>query len=293
MKSAFLYHLYSGDLWFTALGLSVFAIALDALRGDQSKIVRRTSRTLFLLALPLAGLSGVPVPWGLALLGILVWSVLLFVGFGERPAISGWAAAAFIILAAAGIVNEVIWRLPAEAPSSRPETLIVFGDSLSSGGFEESGTWVNRLRDESPMKIVDLSRASATTGSALDLQLQEAPAHCERCSVIIELGGNDMLDGESPRTFEENLRRLISEMRLRGADRIWFIEFPVLPGGWRWAAAQRRLATAEGVTIVPRRILAGVLVDPAFTLDGLHLSDAGHRELARRLEVWLGLEGER
>ncbi|MDX1583025.1 MAG: GDSL-type esterase/lipase family protein [Thermoanaerobaculia bacterium] len=290
MKSAILFHLYSGDVWFTALGLAIVAIALDRWRGRESILVRRVSRISFLLAVPLAGLAGVPLTLWLVVPGLIAWTGCLVFGFGRRNGgVAPWVAAAFVILASAGIISEVIWRAGETVGERPPDILVVFGDSLTAGGFEETTTWVDHLEGMSRMRIINLSRASATTGSALEFQLPEAPDVCFGCGAVVELGGNDMLDGRNPDDLEKNLTRLIEELRERGFDRIWLVEFPALPGGWHWAAAQREVARERNIEIVPKRVLAGVLLRPGSTLDALHLSDEGHRSLAERLGVYLGL----
>lgn len=290
MRSAILYHLYSGDVWFTALLLLAAVVVVDRrLPEDRNTLFRRGLRVLFLLSLPLAALGGVAIPIVLAIAGVVAWIVYLFAGFGRRPGRVGRGPAILLIaLAVTAIASEVWWRTKS-GPAGRPvPSMVVFGDSLTAGGFEEGRTWVDHLRDESGLELIDLSRASATTTSALLFQLSEMPERCEKCGVVIELGGNDMLEGKRPAGYEENLRRLITEVRSRGAVEIWMIEFPVLPGRWAWAAAQRGVARDLDVILIPKRVLAGVLLDPDLTLDALHLSDAGHAALAERLRPWIG-----
>jgi len=51
---------------------------------------------------------------------------------------------------------------------------------------------------------------------------------------------------------------------------------------------QRRLAGEYGVTLIPKRIFLHVLMTPGATVDGVHLSAAGHRLMKE--QVWELLE---
>jgi hypothetical protein len=57
-------------------------------------------------------------------------------------------------------------------------------------------------------------------------------------------------------------------------------ELPRGPFRNAYGRVQRELAEDMDVILLPRHILARVITAPGATLDGLHLSDAGHRMLA-------------
>lgn len=59
-------------------------------------------------------------------------------------------------------------------------------------------------------------------------------------------------------------------------------ELPVvpLPGAYRLARLQRRLANEFGVRLISRRAFAEVLFQDDSRIDGLHLSRRGHQRLA-------------
>jgi lysophospholipase L1-like esterase len=292
MRTLFLFHVYSGDMLFTAAGLLVVAVIADlTLARDRHEIARRAARILFLLALPLGALATVPVPLLIVVPLVGAWMAHIVCGFGRRSrraaVISG---SAVVVLTLAALVPELAWRMKDPPRTPPPPTIFVLGDSISSGGFGESGTWIELLASRTGIDLIDLASPSETTGSALQYQVEELSA-CDRCGVVIELGGNEMLGGGSVREFERNLRSLITESRARGAEVVWLVEFPPLPGRWWWTAAQRRTARATESFLIPRRILARVLVKEENTFDGLHLTDSGHAELAGRIEPWLG--GER
>jgi len=95
--------------------------------------------------------------------------------------------------------------------------------------------------------------------------------------VILEIGGNDLLYG-SP-DFAANLERLLQEA-CKGDRRVVMVELPLPPFFITYGATQRRLARKYGVTLIPKRILAGVVTSEGATTDSLHLSNRGHELLA-------------
>ncbi|HUP48551.1 MAG TPA: GDSL-type esterase/lipase family protein [Thermoanaerobaculia bacterium] len=269
IRSALLYHVYSGQLFFAAVALFVIGIA-----GG------RRFRILPLLAIPLALLSGTPMPWWVAI-------PLLAVGVGAALMNEDWrggvpAAAKLVAIAAALLAAGL--ELPhhlRDTTVELPRRLIVVGDSLSSGGFAESVPWPRRLG----LHVANFSQPSDTAATALEGQIPRFPPPIPGDVVLIEIGGNDMLERRPPAEFE---RALDAILRASAPRTTVMLELPVVPGGWSYAAVQRRLAARHGAVLVPKRILAGVLAGPLNADDGLHLTDRGHEHLARDLEASLG-----
>jgi lysophospholipase L1-like esterase len=100
--------------------------------------------------------------------------------------------------------------------------------------------------------------------------------------VLVEIGGNDLLNGTSPDEFERHLRALLAALRRPGRT-VVMLELPLVTFFAGYGRAQRALAEEYGVFLVPKRIFAGVLAAPGATADGLHLSAAGTRLMAERL----------
>ncbi|HUP44925.1 MAG TPA: GDSL-type esterase/lipase family protein [Thermoanaerobaculia bacterium] len=251
-----LYHIYSGQLFFTAAALYLVGIFVPRLR------------VLALLAIPLALLSGTPMPWwfALPLLAVTVAGLIR-----RRSRMVRVLAAAGVLVAAAA---EVPYQIG--GAFSPPGRLIVIGDSLAAGGFAESQPWPHRLG----VPVVNLARAADTAAGALSEQVPAMPPPTRGDVVIIEIGGNDMLDGLPARSFARALDQIV---RAAAPREVVILEIPLLPGRWAYGAAQRRVAHRHGATLIPKRVLAKVLADPRNTDDGLHLTDRGHEALARSL----------
>jgi lysophospholipase L1-like esterase len=257
IRAALLYHVYSGHLFFTAAALIL------------SGLLARKLRALVLLGLALAAMSGTPMPLWLAVPALVV--SIAAIAKPDRKAIAAGAAALTVAAVAFELPHHLRWR-GAALPCRR---LFVVGDSLASGGFGETLPWPRRLG------AMNLARPSDTAAGAREqaaLLPPPAPGDC----VIVEIGGNDMLE-RAPQ-FAESLEALLRDIRPRTSV---ILELPLIPGAWSYGAAQRRLAGKFEALLVPKRVLAGVLVDPRNTSDGLHLTERGHARLAHDLAQWV------
>ncbi|HEY3054471.1 MAG TPA: GDSL-type esterase/lipase family protein, partial [Thermoanaerobaculia bacterium] len=281
-----LYAIYSGQLFFAAAALFVAAAVFDISPcRDRRPVARRIAGFLALLSIPLAALSGTPVPLLLAIPTVTLTTAYVVMGFGpRRRGVMAGAAIALCLLA-------VAWELPYHLRSPHvaiPSQLFVIGDSLSSGGFGEVTPWPDRLAREARVPTTNLAQPSDDTTGASVHQVPQLPeiadsSHC----VIIEIGGNDMLDGRPIEQFAHALDRLISAAGATGRRRVIMLELPLLPGRWRYGAVQRRLAAKHRIVLVPKRVMARVLLRKENTFDGIHLTQRGHDALAREMAAWL------
>ena len=282
-----LYHLYSGQLFFSA-ALLLLAVASATLLGllDGRPILRSVCSVIAMASIPAAALSGTPMPALQAVL--LLGATLPFALFGivapprRRAILAGIAMAATI----AGVAAEIRWHLPV-TPISKPRRIIVIGDSLSTGGFGESRPWPQIVASQIGAELQNLALAGETTSSAIQNQLPDVPALQAGDCVVIAIGGNDMLDRLPPGGFESALARTLEASSAGGRRNVVILELPIVPGEWRYGTIQRRLATKHAATLIPKRLLAGVLLEPANTYDGLHPTQHGHARLAREIRAAL------
>ncbi len=278
-----LYHLYSGQLFFSAAILFLAAATADLSGFLKARpITRRAAAFLAVLAIPLAALSGTPLPPFLAILALAATLAYALVGFGTRRSLGVVATVAVLIVCAI----ELPYHLPRPV-HLHPSRLFVVGDSLSSGGFGERVTWPELLGRRLAIPVTNLALPSETSTSALQNQIPLLPTHGQRGEcVIIEIGGNDMLDGGPSEQFASALDRILAAARDGNRTTI-LLELPLLPGGWRYGAIQRRLAAKHGVLLAPKRILARALLGRGNTSDGIHLLQPGHESLATELARWI------
>ncbi len=103
------------------------------------------------------------------------------------------------------------------------ETLLVVGDSLSAArGIDRDEGWVNllrqRLESEAPGRhtVVNASISGDTTAGGLE-RLPEALETHQPDIVLLELGGNDGLQGLPPQRMQDNLAQMIEKSQASGA----------------------------------------------------------------------------
>ncbi len=289
MRTLLLRHIYSGDVGFTAALLIILIAATDLSGRLRDGRAAPVARVTFLVALALGALAGTPLP--LWLLVPLVGSLLLYgclLLFDLESAFRRWSAVVVIGVIAMTVLAEGPYRFSAPRTLPASSRLIVAGDSLASGGFDEQRRWIEILNERGTIEIVDQSRPSQDVAGAVSDLLQMETS--SGSALLILIGGNDMLAGRSSSDFGEGLGRLVRTAIARGHHPIFLMELPVLPGRWGYAAQQRRIAREHDLVLIPRRVLAAVLSDHRNTSDGIHLTQRGHEQMARRLAPWLDLE---
>lgn len=183
------------------------------------------------------------------------------------------------------------------AAHAAPQTLLIFGDSLSTGyGLTRGTGWVDLLaqrieRNNYPWRVVNASISGETTaGGATRLPTvlrQHRPA-----IVIIELGGNDGLRGLPIDAMRSNLDRMIKTATRAGAR-------PILVGmrlppnyGIQYTTkfhdTFRTLAQRYGIVLVPFLLERVAARADLFQLDMIHPTARAQPLVLE--EVWAYLE---
>jgi acyl-CoA thioesterase-1 len=170
----------------------------------------------------------------------------------------------------------LVLALPLPAPAA---TILVFGDSLSSGyGLQRGADWVSlleqRLREHKrDYKVVN---ASVSGETSLGGRNRIAPALKEHRPgiVILALGGNDGLRGQNPAAMRDNLAAIIEASRRAGAE-VLLVGMRIPPNyGTAYAekfhAVYGDLARRYKLPLVPF-LLEGFAEDRGyFQADGIH-----------------------
>ncbi len=115
--------------------------------------------------------------------------------------------------------------------------------------------------------------------------------------VTLWAGANDLVHGDDPKVFQEDLRALLGIVRESISNTIVIANLPDLTKLPRFRSTPDPAVTADRVRLYNRAIeaeagSAGALLvdlfaqpvrdDLVFDLDGFHPNDAGHREIARQ-----------
>lgn len=120
------------------------------------------------------------------------------------------------------VTISVILSALVASPAFAKQKILVFGDSLSAAyGLDEKSGWVHllqkRLTEIRPdYKVINASISGETTSGGANKIKQTLDLH-QPDIIIIELGGNDGLQGLSLENMQENLTRIIQEAKRRQA----------------------------------------------------------------------------
>jgi len=271
-----------GRAYFLGIALVIVGLLLLA-ASKKHKPAKRTRMLLTVRVLLLLGvltilLSATPVPlwfYGLWLVTTVAWLV-----HQSEPMLKREVGIALrigsLLFCLAAVAMEIPHRLMPKLEPQGQERVYIIGDSLSAGMGTGETTWPKVLGAGVPVEVVNLSAAGATAGTAMEQAKRVPPGPA---IIVIEIGGNDLLGGTPAHAFEEDLRRLLDSLK-GDSRRLVMFELPLPPFSNRFGRIQRRLASEFDVALIPKRVLSDVIGSARGTLDGLHLSDDGHREIA-------------
>lgn len=192
------------------------------------------------------------------------------------------------------LVNVLLVALAAAVPGraeARSLKIVAFGDSLTAGyGVAPEAAFPVVLEKLLKAKghAVEIANAGVsgdTTAAGLARLDWAVPPDTD--AVILELGANDALRGQSPAQARANLEAIVTALRARNIEVL--IAGMVAPRnlGADYTDAFDRifpeLAKAHGVLLYPF-FLDGVALDPKLNQgDGIHPTAAGVRIIAERI----------
>jgi len=175
---------------------------------------------------------------------------------------------------------------PASWSAGQKQTIVVVGDSLSSGyGLTAEQSWVamlsRRLEAEAyGYEVVNASIAGDTSAGGLARLPRLLAAHSPAV-VVIELGGNDGLRGQPVETLRANLAQMIELSKAQGA-RVLLAGMQIPPNYGpvytrSLSAIYPELASKFEVALVAF-LLEGVALHPELMQhDNIHPNAAGQR----------------
>lgn len=211
----------------------------------------------------------------------------------------------FLTAAVIGLAAVAATPRPSKADSAISVTLAAFGDSLSAGYMLAAGDsfpaqlQVALAAKGYKVEVVNAGVSGDTTAGGLqrlDWSLQPGVD-----GVILELGANDALRGIDPHITKDNLDKIISKIKDKGADIL--LTGMKAPGNWgpeyqaTFDVIYPELAGKHNLPLYPF-FLEGVIGQDELTMDdGLHPTTKGVAELVKRIlpdvEALLKRIGER
>jgi lysophospholipase L1-like esterase len=271
------YFFVSGDAFFGGAGLIILACLLGWLgKGKRGKHLSPMFLILgFLLVLvsttPMSGLF-----YGIWVLGGLVWLGGDWFKIKNQP----FLCAGILVLTIIGVGMEWPYRWMKTIPGQFNEVYLV-GDSISQGIGKEKQPWPAVMAEEHKVKMINLAIGGSTAGSAMS---QAKKIDKGQTLVLLEIGGNDLLQYTPPTEFRKNLDALLGTIRSVPGRTLVMFELPLFPSRQVFGTIQRELAAKYQVILIPKRYFAGIILGDNATVDGIHLSDTGHQRMAEM--VW-------
>jgi acyl-CoA thioesterase-1 len=191
----------------------------------------------------------------------------------------------------------VLLILLCSANAASAATIVVLGDSLSAGrGIDVRRGWVQLLQERLQhegyrYRVVNASISGDTSAGALARLPRTLKTFHPRI-LIVEIGGNDGLQGLSLDELGKNLRRII-ELGKRDGARVLLVGVRIPPNYGpqytrRFHSLYARNARRSSVALVPF-LLKGVAGNPALMqTDGIHPRVEAQSRLLDN--VWVGLK---
>lgn len=179
------------------------------------------------------------------------------------------------------------------ATKNNTPTLLIMGDSLSAGyGVAREKNWASLLMQKlqetrQPIKVINESISGETSSGALT----RLPKLLERDHpqwVLIAIGANDGLRGQSLQQLENNLRSMVQLIRQSGATPL--LAGMRLPPNYgkiytdRFYAVFERIAAEEQLAFLPFLLENVGGHNERMQADGLHPNEQGHAEIVK--QVW-------
>lgn len=173
-----------------------------------------------------------------------------------------------------GVLLLVMW-----AQGALAGTVLVVGDSISAAfGLETSQGWVHllqqRLAEQArPRSVVNASISGDTSAGGL-ARLPTLLAEHRPEVVILELGGNDGLRGQSPAQLKQNLAGMVRKSQEAGA-KVLILGMRLPPNyGQRYTTAFAevfpKVAQETGAALVPFVLEGAAGVPSMMQGDGVH-----------------------
>ena len=164
------------------------------------------------------------------------------------------------------------------AAESRP-SILVFGDSLSAGyGLPLGRGWVDLLRQRlaenaTPFEVVNASVSGETTLGGRN-RLPAALAQHRPRAVVLQLGANDALRGQSLERMRENLTAMVKASRAAGAE-VLLVGMQIPPNYGqqytrKFQSAYAEVAREQKVPLVPFLLEGFGARRTLFQADGIH-----------------------
>lgn len=137
--------------------------------------------------------------------------------------IKNFAIWLFVAIFSSMLLSTQAFAQTKTASAQQAQRIMILGDSISAGyGMSLEQSWVRllqqRLDKDYPKRyqVINASVSGETSSGALARMPKLLQTHRPQV-VVIELGGNDGLRGQPPKSIQDNLAKLIQQSQKSGA----------------------------------------------------------------------------
>ncbi len=187
-----------------------------------------------------------------------------------------------LIIASAVILISVVIFFPRQKNIVNHSNLIIFfGNSLTAGqGAEPGEDFPTLIGKRLNVPIINAGVSGNTTHDAL-LRIEKDVLSKNPSVVIIELGGNDLLDRVDSNVTQKNLDLILSKIKPTGA-KIVILGIKFFLFNQKYETDLQKLAEKYNATFVPD-ILEGIITDQSLKHDDIHPNAKGYQKIADKL----------
>jgi len=199
------------------VGLTMTLVANLLIFYLRTRPIRIVLTTTSITGIIFVVISATPLPvWAYALWLIVVAVALIMGNLARFPRSIQRNLVGFLVVTTAtfGLAEFPHHRLP-HMTVPHGTTVYVLGDSISAGIGTKEKCWPSVLAGMTSFSVVNLAQPGATVQGALKQAEGITEPHA---TVILEIGGNDILSGTGAATFRNQLDILVSLLRLRISD---------------------------------------------------------------------------
>ncbi|OFI34427.1 arylesterase [Alteromonas lipolytica] len=175
------------------------------------------------------------------------------------------------------------------AEATTETRLLILGDSLSAGyGLLQAQSWVSLLQNiwneqQRGIEVINAAISGETTDGGLArlprLLTQHNPTH-----VLVELGGNDGLQGHNVTKLQQNLTQIVQLAKQHGAK--VFLQDMQIPTNYgrrynqMFSNSFKQVAQSEGIPLIPFFLEDIALNEALMQRDGIHPNAEGQPLIA-------------
>jgi acyl-CoA thioesterase-1 len=164
---------------------------------------------------------------------------------------------------------------------SKGKNIICFGNSITRGvGSTQGNDYPSLLSKKLNREVINAGLDGDTTEEAFNSIEADVLKRDPRL-VIIELSGNDFIQGISPKTTFSNLDKMVAMIQQSGAM-VVLVEVAAGHLGDEYLEGFKQIAKRRRALLIPN-ILGGIISNISLKSDEIHPNDEGYRLIAERI----------